>query len=308
MRSKLEQHAKGSPITAKVMARLLIGAAVKLFNEPHIPVFGTLRSPLEIIQASIRYVRDEETILFKEFEASLEANKDRQQKAEVQSTEEHDMSNEFFNIGPETTVLREVKGICDELNILKSLCEDQEHVWAQAEEILGSDDSTQTASSTPSDVKKQIIGMIHEAEVVQKDINSLLDLKHKQANLLEVKFARQHAKAAEKQAADTAKQGDTLLVFTVVTIVFLPLSFLTSLFALNISDFPHQGEDVVYQGWWIFPILFGVSAVVSGFFMTIAFQVNSLKQQIASVWRHLTVGIKKAASRRGRRSFEDCEV
>jgi hypothetical protein len=98
--------------------------------------------------------------------------------------------------------------------------------------------------------------MIKEAEVVQKSIGTLLDHKQKQANTME-------AKSTRKQAQDTAKQTDTIVIFTVVTIVFVshltplgslihspgqPLTiyfifatatplFLTSLFALNISQY-----------------------------------------------------------------------
>lgn len=45
-------------------------------------------------------------------------------------------------------------------------------------------------------------------------INDLLDLKQKQANLSE-------AQSSRKQAEETAMQGTTLMVFTIVTIVFV---------------------------------------------------------------------------------------
>ena len=65
------------------------------------------------------------------------------------------------------------------------------------------------------------------------------------------------------------------MVFTIVTIVFvslqrpgpsslshpsndiqLPLTFLSSVFALNVTDFP-QGPSgrPQYHGWWIFPLI-----------------------------------------------------
>ncbi|KAL4903579.1 hypothetical protein BDW74DRAFT_155782 [Aspergillus multicolor] len=189
--------------------------------------------------------------------------------------------NIYYNIDPETTLLKEIKDICDELNILKNLAEDQERVWRQVCKLEG---STQTpggpsAYITPKDIKDEITEMVKEAEAVQTTINSLLNLKQKQANLEEAKSAREQAQA-------TARQTDTIMVFTIVTIVFLPLSFLTSLFALNISNFPHKGDEVMYQGWWIFPILFGVSVIVSGFFMVVAFKASDLKEYL---------GLKSAA-------------
>jgi hypothetical protein len=78
----------------------------------------------------------------------------------------------------------------------------------------------------------------------------------------------------------------------------LPASFLTSLLALNISDFPHVGDNVKFQGRLILPVIcesslkilfcpksdcfcfrvqVGVSIVVSGLFAIIAFNASKLK-------------------------------
>ncbi|KAL3472813.1 hypothetical protein BJX99DRAFT_261880 [Aspergillus californicus] len=293
--SELNSHPKDSVVTAKFMTWLIISTAVGFFNSKQIPILGAKKSPLDVFHASIRFVRNMEAGLFKRFQESLDAeeNSTRANSTSILSDAGvggSNQDNEYNNIAVETRLLQEVKDICDELNILKNLCEDQENVWNQASDVLGSRYST-LPLNTPFDVKKEIMGMIHEAEVVQQAIDTLLDLKQKQANITEAKFARQ-------QAQDTAKQTDTIVVFTVVTIVFLPLSFLTSLFALNISNFPHEGNDVAYKGWWIFPILFGVSTVVSGFFMTIAFQANSLKMHLAGGWGHLRSETKKKFKRR----------
>ncbi|KAL2783079.1 hypothetical protein BJX66DRAFT_345275 [Aspergillus keveii] len=305
---KLNPHSNNLTVTPELAAWMVISTAVSFFNRRQIRILGTEKSPLDVFQESIRFVRNSEADLFKRFQASF-GNTDT----------------------AETELLKEVKDICDELNILKSLVEDQEVVWNQAMKILGGDYSNSFGNDKPLEVKREIMGMIHEAEVVQKAIDTLLDLKQKQANLTEAKFARQQAHDTAKQAQETAKQTDTIVVFTVVTIVFvgyhthlryqlaglrliaynvliqLLLSFLTSLFALNISNFPHKGDDVAYQGEWIFPILFGVSAVVSGFFMTVAFQANSLKAHLAGGWGHLISQTKKKLTRRDPKSTSEDE-
>ncbi|CCX11376.1 Similar to hypothetical protein AN6960.2 [Aspergillus nidulans FGSC A4]; acc. no. XP_664564 [Pyronema omphalodes CBS 100304] len=53
-----------------------------------------------------------------------------------------------------------------------------------------------------------------QAKAVNDALNHLLDLNQKYANISE-------ARAARKQAEATSKQGDTMLVFTIVTIVFV---------------------------------------------------------------------------------------
>lgn len=44
------------------------------------------------------------------------------------------------------------------------------------------------------------------------------------------------------EAQSTGLQGNTIMVFTVVTILFLPASFMTSFFALPVTQFQYTGE------------------------------------------------------------------
>jgi len=54
------------------------------------------------------------------------------------------------------------------------------------------------------------------------------------ANAIEARFARD-------QATLTARQGQTIMVFTLVTIVFLPMSFIAAFFAINVENW--SGEN-----------------------------------------------------------------
>lgn len=66
--------------------------------------------------------------------------------------------------------------------------------------------------------------MVNEAKSVQRAIEMLLDLKQKQANILEAEWTRQQSVESRKQSVQTTKQGETIMVFTVVTIVFVGLN------------------------------------------------------------------------------------
>jgi Mg2+ and Co2+ transporter CorA len=99
-------------------------------------------------------------------------------------------------------------------------------------------------------------------------VNSLLSLEQNEASIAEAESSREQAQVA-------IQQGKILMAFTVVTILFvsiiqnplfriasnpvtipqLPLSFLVSLFALNITIFPHEGDEVGYDPKWIFPVI-----------------------------------------------------
>ncbi|KAJ5177912.1 ankyrin [Penicillium coprophilum] len=254
------------------------------------------RSPMDIFRESLQSVRNEEASLFVEFENSLGEKagqnsdsgaglndttsptaQDRSPKPMVTrlrewwtSLQTHALENRYQNIQNETRLLREIKDISDELRILKELVNGQEHVNGLWKKIV---DVQIGRRHTIKETKDDLENMIQEAKSVEEGINTLLDLKQKQATILEARATRQ--------------QSDTVMVFTVVTIVFLPASFLTSLFALNVSDFPHQGDNVAFEGRWIFPIIFGVSLGVSTFFVWLAFNSHLFKHVLGEIWRQL---------------------
>jgi hypothetical protein len=96
--------------------------------------------------------------------------------------------------------------------MLKVLAEAQELVWKQA--MRPKDDLLTTFNYDTPTEKKETQEMIKEAETVQKSLEALLGLKQKQANISEAKSAREQSQA-------TAKQADTVMVFTAVTILFV---------------------------------------------------------------------------------------
>ena len=60
-------------------------------------------------------------------------------------------------------------------------------------------------------------------------MKDVLALKEQQDNLVQ-------AWRAQVESAETVGQGRAIVVFTVVTIIFLPLSFLASVFGMNASE------------------------------------------------------------------------
>ncbi|KAI1186262.1 hypothetical protein F5B17DRAFT_404459 [Nemania serpens] len=154
-------------------------------------------------------------------------------------------------------LLSEIKDIKQELNIISSVILAQSKVWEQLtnrpraldKPVSASRDSEGTGGAgTAEYVLRRISGLLRFAEETQENIESILDLKMNQLSLL--------------QAEEAGRQGTTLMVFTTVTVLFAPLSFLSALFALNISIFPHSGTDLLYEPGWLFGILFGVTIAI----------------------------------------------
>jgi hypothetical protein len=77
--------------------------------------------------------------------------------------------------------------------------------------------------------KAEITNMLKQVKSTYKSITYLLDLKQKQANIF--------------TAVETVRVGGTLMVFTIVTIIFLPLSFLAAFFAIALEGLPYNSQD-----------------------------------------------------------------
>jgi len=192
--------------------------------------------------------------------------------------------NKLLNIDEEAALLVECKDIEDELEILANVLRQQKQVLKNMEEVF------RTSKLVPYDkrmdvyVKLQeqqrsveadildILRMARQAKSVNDNLTQVLDLKQKHANAVEARFQRY-------QAQEATRQGQTIMVFTVVTIVFLPLSFLASLFTINIIEFPRpRNADAgeLHLGWvlkWILGIGFSVSVPLVLF----AFVVGDMK-------------------------------
>jgi hypothetical protein len=115
------------------------------------------------------------------------------------------------------------------------------------------------------DTLEDIERMEYQAERLYGRIRDILDLKQKHAIVVEARASRAQAEATHRQAAAAAQHGQTILVFTIVTVIFLPLSFLAAFFAININEFPHQNGNqqmpLAYASKWIFGLGLLIAAI-----------------------------------------------
>ncbi|KAI1745388.1 hypothetical protein F4680DRAFT_402066 [Xylaria scruposa] len=123
-------------------------------------------------------------------------------------------------------------------------------------------------------VKSNII-TIRELEThagkVQAEIEGLHSRIQKQVNAWEARFARE---ASEQ----TRYQSNITLVFTIVTVFFLPLSFLSSVFAIQIDVFPHD-EKTGQLNWPVgeaMGLLFGISLGIILLVALLGFRINRI--------------------------------
>ncbi|KAI1776263.1 hypothetical protein F4818DRAFT_440629 [Hypoxylon cercidicola] len=88
------------------------------------------------------------------------------------------------------------------------------------------------------------------------------------------------------EAEESRRQSQTLMVFTIVTVIFLPLSFLSSFFALNVTTFPHSGDNLSYELGWILGVILGTTVL---FLLMLVIAVPMLRTH-ATKWTILWTG------------------
>ena len=181
--------------------------------------------------------------------------------------------NRLLNISKETQLLVECKDIEDELAILTTVLEQQHSVLKHMSTALKI--SKRRAGLQVRLVEQHLLDisrMQRQAQGVNSSLTQVLDLKQKHANAIEARFARD-------QAEDTARQGQTIMVFTIVTIIFLPLTFVAAFLSINIVEFPHnstQGGNGLPLS-WVAKYVFGVGFAVSVPLIVLAFIFTDAK-------------------------------
>ncbi|KAL4910534.1 hypothetical protein BDW74DRAFT_172005 [Aspergillus multicolor] len=171
---------------------------------------------LDIFNNSINRVADEEVTRYEQFVDSLK-NTSQQNQLPI--------NTEFY-------LLREIKDILEELRMLRQVFEQQQVVLASLAEkpsVLPLADLHQVLADESMQYLRRIDMMQKEAERTNASITSLMDLRQCHATLSE--------------AQSTGRQGNTIMVFTVVTILFLPALFMASFFALPVSQFSRVQAD-----------------------------------------------------------------
>jgi hypothetical protein len=97
-----------------------------------------------------------------------------------------------------------------------------------------------------------------------------LQLKQAHSNAFELEFSRNLSLETTKLSRDAAKQSQAVLVFTIVTIVFSPLSFVAAFFTMQLSNLPDP-MSLSYVSKYIFGFGFAVAIPC----VVLAFSVSS---------------------------------
>ncbi|TGO07790.1 hypothetical protein BTUL_0247g00190 [Botrytis tulipae] len=241
------------------VANLVVDMCVNLFDQYQVPEEFQF---FDFFERSIGVVIDKEAQCFRSFSDGLA-------RAEPGLNSGNTESDGLFNITEEVQLLVEIRDIRDELAILQMILSDQLNPVEEFSQIVAQHRSQsnsikdRTSDRTIKNYLYRIEKMERLADKTYQSLNHLLDLKQKQANVSEALSSRKQMESsalqaaaanklaeisleqtyvANEQAVESVRQGRTVLVFTVVTIIFLPLSFMAAFFAINIDVFPFNDD------------------------------------------------------------------
>ena len=192
----------------------------------------------------------------------------------------------------EIDVLVELRDIKDELKAIDKLLNEQQicvsDMITQYKDLNGRHKGVNGISfllevqQFLNDHKEELSSMLEDVLTVQKTSEALLDIQQKQANIVKADYAREKTEIA-------AGQVRSVVMFTIWTIIFLPLSFFASVFGIN-SHYPHL--------YTIFTCVSLISLAVIIIVLLLAF--NKLTRRIAQrVWKFAAMPIVAALQRIG---------
>ncbi|KAK3313225.1 hypothetical protein B0H66DRAFT_485544 [Apodospora peruviana] len=164
----------------------------------------------------------------------------------LQTAEE--LLRKSLNIKYEWSVLMEAQNVIDQLQIMQEIFTQQITVMADFERALRGMLLSGAAAAAAQDARIRATvdragALISEMKLrrdelanlekrqanTRSQLRELLDMKQQQSGIIE-------AKAAIRRADESVLQGRSIVVFTVVTIFFLPLSFFAAVFGMNTKE------------------------------------------------------------------------
>lgn len=192
------------------------------------------------------------------------------------------------NLTAETNLLSELKDVRDELSMIKAVLNDQQRVSRELSGIqqklhrhglpllfkpttpgfrqfIDHTDAFESLDAITSRSLQTVATVDAQAERFGQTLSELLELKQAHSNAFELEFSRQ-------LSLDAAKQSRAVLVFTIVTIVFSPLSFVAAFFTMPLTNLPKETMTLAYVSKYIFILGFAVALPC----IAIAFSVNKL--------------------------------
>lgn len=211
-----------------------------------------------------------------------------------------------------TSALLELRDMDDELGMLRALFAEQTTVVERMHDLYASDELREhtalgrayleEALGRLADYERQVADMEMRVSITRKDYEKLLEMVNRQAQVDEVRWSRLQTELA-------STQNLSVMIFTTFTVVFLPLSFFTSLFGMNTAEWS-DGTDNFPSLKMIGAVSLPASAVLIIVALVGAFstRVQSVFGFIFKLLRRALDGIKEQLSQMRSQEHKDAKL
>ncbi|KIX01898.1 uncharacterized protein Z518_07837 [Rhinocladiella mackenziei CBS 650.93] len=225
---------------------------------------------LDIFESSIAKLSHAEAKYFKKFyEFILKDTANHDSQEDPLSRNDPESRGDPTSINKEVFFIYQVKDILDELHMIRRVFGNQREVVEKFLNIIRPGQSPQDTQYKQRFMQNcridafidKTLRLEDDAKRILGDLDYLVQVKQAQSSLNEALIASEEAKKSQRL-------NNYIMLFTVVTVIFTPLSFMTGLFAIPIDDFPRDSTgDISYRSSWITGRMFAgelVSLIVIG--------------------------------------------
>ncbi|KAI1340770.1 hypothetical protein F5Y15DRAFT_32202 [Xylariaceae sp. FL0016] len=189
-----------------------------------------------------------------------------------------------------TSAVLELRDMEDELNTFNNLFSEQQstienmkysHENSELQGLTGRGRGfLKEALSRLEEYKRQTHDMLSRVDSARRDYEKLQEMIQRQAQVDEVRWSRLQTELA-------SSQNLTVMIFTTFTVIFLPLSFFTSLFGMNTQEWGGPDENNFVGLGTIGAISLPASAFIIAATLIIAFssRVQLVFRAVFKAWR-----------------------
>lgn len=146
-------------------------------------------------------------------------------------------------IEQEKAFLNQINDVLNELAMTKSIIEQQDKVWKKFykdfEKVIGTWDANLVRIVTRPN--EQIPEFRSRLEKIEKDGERI-------QSVIQAQLSLKSSHAALKESHNSTILGTAVIGFTIITVIFTPLSFLASLFALSIDRLENNKSPDTFSG------------------------------------------------------------
>ncbi|KAK4198593.1 hypothetical protein QBC40DRAFT_90669 [Triangularia verruculosa] len=173
---------------------------------------------------------DDEDTDYSDWEGESPSSIKKRHRKELERSERENREN--------TSALLELADLKDELTVLQTLFKHQDTIVRQMRDFYEThcketkknwQEVLDDALEYLEDFRDTVTEMLERVNTTRKDYEKFLEMVQRQAQVDEVRWSRLQAELA-------ASQNLSVMIFTTFTVIFLPLTFFTGLFGMNVTN------------------------------------------------------------------------